>query len=145
MGEVIWKLLAAVAGSTILSTIITDQLAKRRERHAVRRSRVEEMTKLYEEMLSLLDIGRRRRCRGDDALLERIVGLNSRMELRATPEVREQFQKAGWALEKWATLAKRAEPAPFGDGMILIRSGMGEEQAEADALYPAVHEETDKL
>ena len=144
MSEIVRNLVATILGSTILTTLITDFLAKRRERRSSHRARIEELTKLYEGVLSLLDYGRRQRCRGDASLEERLININARLDLMAPEDIRSQFRKAGWALQEWAALANRAEPEPTGEH-VLIRSGMQEVQKEADRRYPAVEEEIEKL
>ena len=91
-----------------------------------------------------VDLGRRERFRGDGSLQDRIIAVNTRLDLRAPEEIRSQFRKAGWALQEWAAKANRAAPETV-EGYKIIHSGMGALQNEADRLYPAVEEEIEEL
>ena len=139
------KILAAtVVGSTVLTTLITDILARRREKNSHRRAQVEEMSKLYEETLSLLELSCRRRCLGDAATEEALVRLDARLKLKAPSNIYEQFCKSGWALEAWAAAINKAEK-PLSGGGVMISSGMQSVREEAARLVPLFEQEVETL
>jgi len=139
------KLIGTFLGGSVVTVVVSYFLSGRKEKRELRRQKRDELSKLYEDTLCVLERGKRDLGRGDDAFRNEIVAVNARLELNAPPEVLKQFVKAGTALQAWAAVARSGEPRPIGSGQAVIQSGMEKYRDEADRLAPSMQGEMEKL
>jgi hypothetical protein len=144
MNQHVITFIGGIIGSSFVTALVTDYLSRKKEKHALKREKKDELGKLYENTLCLLEKAKRDRCRGDAPFEEQIVQTNARLELYAPSEILEQFVKVGSELQKWSSVAILVEPKMINGGLLYV-SGAYKRRDECDRLALSMQEEMEKL
>lgn len=150
--ELVAIVAAAISGTlTLLGVGMTVLMSNRRERTAfsrtVRRERIDALQAAFEQALIVLERHARNLGHSSDSDVSEILQAKTRLSLRSSHAVRDQFEKAARALDEWATEARQGSPRPGPIGMVIFTAGFGEEKhnKQAEELWLSYFEEREFL
>ena len=112
-----------------------------------KKDKVDSARALYVDGIALLDAHISNVGQGDSAYADLLRRVTARMELEASPEVRELFGCAANLIDQWAAYERAGRPRSLGNGLVAITSDprVKEHAAEAARLHPEMWEGYAKL